>query len=132
MSLSTLKDMFGLQVCTALLHYFHSAKLLSAFPNMFSLFKHFEYPHLPSPVSVLRVSINTSPDALMGVKYKVETVRVLPKKSLESSLSFTQMFEDDGKAASGATSAVYDVQRNLLFINGTRSGTLAEQTLTVI
>ena len=42
------------------------------------------------------------------------------------------MFEDDGKAASGATSAVYDVQRNLLFINGTKSGILMDQILTVI
>ena len=74
MSLLTLKDTSGLQVCTALLRISHPAELLSAFPNMFTLFKHFENPLIPSPVSVLRISVNTGPDALMGVKYKVETV----------------------------------------------------------
>lgn len=49
-----------------------------AFPDMFALlFKHFERPEDLSPVTVLRFSINTGPDALMGNKYKTEVVRVL-------------------------------------------------------
>ncbi|KAF8971107.1 serum paraoxonase/arylesterase [Flammula alnicola] len=81
----------------------------AAFPYMLTLlFKHFEHPHLPSPSTVFRFSINTGPDATLGVKYKVE-----------------KMFEDDGKIASGITSAVYDVQRNLLFLDGLASPHLA-------
>jgi arylesterase/paraoxonase len=73
------------------------------------LFKHFDHPDKEvSPSSALRLSINTGKDAAFGKKYNVD-----------------KMFEDDGKIASGVTSAVYDSQRKLLFMNGLASPHLA-------
>ncbi|KAF8198075.1 hypothetical protein BJ912DRAFT_845748 [Pholiota molesta] len=77
----------------------------AAFPDMFALlFKHFNNPEVPSPTTIYRFSLNTGPDAVLGVKHKVE-----------------KMLEDDGTTASGTTSAVYDVKRNLLFMSGLAS-----------
>ncbi|KAF5321192.1 hypothetical protein D9619_001339 [Psilocybe cf. subviscida] len=82
----------------------------AGFPYMVSLlFKHFNYPDKElSPSSAIRFSINTGKDAAYGKKYNVDKV-----------------FEDDGKIASGVTSAVYDADRKLLFMNGLASPHLA-------
>jgi hypothetical protein len=39
------------------------------------LFKHFNNPEVPSPTTIYRFSLNTGPDAVLGVKHKVEKVR---------------------------------------------------------
>ncbi|KAF9482221.1 calcium-dependent phosphotriesterase [Pholiota conissans] len=82
---------------------------VAAFPDMHALlYKHFSNPaEAVSPTTVFRFSLNTGPDAVLGKKFKVE-----------------KMLEDDGKTISGTTSVVYDVKRNLLFMNGLASSHL--------
>jgi hypothetical protein len=81
----------------------------AAFPDILTvLMKHFPDPSFPASSTAFRFSVNPSADStLNAAKYKVET-----------------MFEDDGSTASGITSAVYDVQRNLLFLSGLLSSHL--------
>ncbi|EAU91102.2 serum paraoxonase/arylesterase [Coprinopsis cinerea okayama7 len=75
----------------------------AAFPKALTLvFKHFKDPvNVLSPSTAFRFSINTGEDAFYGKKFKVD-----------------RAFEDDGEIASGTTSAVYDAERNRLFLNG--------------
>lgn len=81
-----------------------------ALPNALKLvFEHFPDPrNVNVPSSALRFSINTGPDAFFGQKFKVDKV-----------------FEDDGRIASGSTSAVYDVDRRILYMSGVASPQLA-------
>ncbi|PPQ95320.1 hypothetical protein CVT26_008165 [Gymnopilus dilepis] len=74
----------------------------AAFPDVWTtLMKHFADPTFPSPTTALRFSANDDANAtLRGEKYKVETI-----------------FEDDGHVASGISTVVYDVKRNLLFLS---------------
>lgn len=74
----------------------------AGFPKALVLIQeHFKNPDILSPSNAFRFSINTGPGAFYGEKYKVDRV-----------------FEDDGTIASGTTSAVYDADRNLLFLHG--------------
>ncbi|KAG5637986.1 hypothetical protein H0H81_002347 [Sphagnurus paluster] len=63
--------------------------------------KHSVDPSIPAPSSAIRLSINTGPDSFYGAKYKIDKI-----------------FEDDGKIASGSTSAAHDAERKLLFLHG--------------
>ncbi|KXN90880.1 Serum paraoxonase/arylesterase 2 [Leucoagaricus sp. SymC.cos] len=74
----------------------------AAFPKVLKIVgDHFKDPKVACPSTVLRLSVNTGPNAFYGDKYKIE-----------------KAFEDDGHVASGSTSAIYDVQRKKLFIHG--------------
>ncbi|PPQ93825.1 hypothetical protein CVT25_013534 [Psilocybe cyanescens] len=83
----------------------------AAFPDVVKLVKkHFANPSIPSPSSALRFSINpnyNNATPSFRARYQVET-----------------LFEDDGSVASGITSAVYDAERNLLFLDGLASPNL--------
>jgi len=80
---------------------------VAGFPKGLVLQAHFENPKLPSPTTAIRVSLNTGPGLFYGQKYQV-----------------TKAFEDDGRLASGATSAVFDKTRRLLFLDGLMSPAL--------
>ncbi|KAL5531070.1 hypothetical protein ACEPAG_3946 [Sanghuangporus baumii] len=69
--------------------------------NALHLFNvHFETPSINTPSSAIRITEeNGAGDK--GGKFKVQT-----------------MFEDDGKVASGSTSAVYDAERKKLYLHG--------------
>lgn len=75
---------------------------VAGFPNVLRLVKeHFKDPTVLAPANAFRFTINTGPGAFYGEKFKVEKV-----------------FEDNGNIASGITSAVYDADRNRLFLHG--------------
>ncbi|TFK75385.1 serum paraoxonase/arylesterase [Pluteus cervinus] len=74
------------------------------FPRLYTLFKHIGNPGLLSPSSVLKFTANRGPGSFYGEKYIIEKV-----------------FEDDGALASGATSAVYDTRRRVLYLHGLAS-----------
>jgi len=78
--------------------------LATAVPRVLLAAKHMKTPSLNSPTLILRLSINTGPNAFYGEKYKVEKV-----------------FEDDGKVMSGGTSASYDPERRKLYLSGIAS-----------
>ncbi|KDR75056.1 hypothetical protein GALMADRAFT_248922 [Galerina marginata CBS 339.88] len=81
----------------------------AAFPDTLKLvLKHFSDPSINVPSTALRFSVNSGSIATPHkARYKAET-----------------MFEDDGNAASGITSVVYDSQRNFLFLSGHASSHL--------
>ncbi|EJD52745.1 calcium-dependent phosphotriesterase [Auricularia subglabra TFB-10046 SS5] len=60
--------------------------------------------HKKAPSAVLRISLNEDESSYFGQKYNVEKI-----------------FEDDGKLASGITTAVFDKERNRLFMHGVAS-----------
>ncbi|KAI0276382.1 serum paraoxonase/arylesterase [Russula aff. rugulosa BPL654] len=60
-----------------------------------------------SPSSAIRITKNVGNEAFFGEKLKVEKI-----------------FEDDGKQASGTTTAVHDARRKLLFLSGVYSAHL--------
>jgi hypothetical protein len=66
----------GLQVSNIILEilsFFVNKSL--GFTNAITLFfKHFANPSIPSPSSVLRITINTGPQAFYGEKYKIDKV----------------------------------------------------------
>jgi arylesterase/paraoxonase len=60
--------------------------------------EHFTNPEIVSASTALRLTLNSSRSAFFGEKYKV-----------------TKTLEDDGHVVSGATTVVYDAQREWLF-----------------
>jgi hypothetical protein len=74
----------------------------AAMPKSFHrITKHFFDPTIPSPSAALRITLNTGKSAFFGEKYKI-----------------LKAFEDDGRIASGATTMVYDADRERLFLSG--------------
>jgi len=78
------------------------ALYVAEFPRVFHMaYNHLRDPKITSPSRVRKITLNTDESSFFGQKYKVEKI-----------------FEDDGKIASGITSAAFDVERKRLYMHG--------------
>lgn len=97
---------------------------LSGFPRGLEAVKRYSDLTLKAASGAFRFTTNTGESKFYGEKYKVDRVSCfvsLSSRNATISLIFvrvSQMFEDDGSVAMGATSVVYVPEKNLLFLHG--------------